>query len=287
MAIRIVPTNFIDVEHCSDLAVTSSASATMAVTNLQSNVRDKVWRSTSLAAQSITGTFGGNVRQISHWSIWPADGSSLIGAQVRVRLWSDVAKSTLVYDSGTLDFFTFTGDVWGTFLWGIQSWGVDNADKTARLAPRAKWFTAVAASAFQIDITNAGGVDTNYFESRRIVLGDYVEAPYGAGTGVQPAWQTNSEHSRTPGGSLRRLSRSKWRRLAFETIFEAEADRSAWSDLQYLCDPSREIVLALFPGDATEKKDRDHTALGSLEVLNPLVFENTAIHRLQLQIVES
>lgn len=290
MALRLVPTNFLDTDHCTDLAATSEASATLlAATNLQSNVRDKVWRSTSLASQSITGSWGGNVRQISMWGIWPAgDGtSSLIGATERVRLWRDVAKTDLVYDSGTIDHFTFTGENYNTFLWGVQQWGVDNADKTARLAPRVKWFTAVPASAFQIDIANAGAVDTNYFESRRICLGDYVEAPYNALFGASPQWKSASELQRTVGGSLRRLTRARWRELRFETVFGTEADRARWSDLQYLCDPSREIVISIFPGDSSEKKERDFTVLGSLEVLNPMVFENPDFHRLQLAILES
>ena len=200
MSLRIVPVNFIDAEHCSDLSVTSEASASFAVENLQSNVRDRVWRSTSLATQFISGSFGGNARQISHVSIWPADGSSLIGAKITVQLWSDVGMTTTVKNISAVDFFTPTGEVYNTFLWGIQSWGVDNADRTARLAPYSVWFAPVAASAFQITIQNGGAVDTPYFEARRIVLGDYVQAPYNAAYGAAPQWKPGSSHRRTVGG---------------------------------------------------------------------------------------
>lgn len=287
MSLRIVPENWIDADHCADLAVTSEASASYAVENLQSNVRDKVWRSSSLAAQVITGTFGGNARQISHLSIWPADGSSLIGAQVAVRMWSDVAQTTLVRNVAATDFLTPTGDNWNEFLWGIQQWGVANEDKTARLAPFVTLFTPIAVSAFEITITNAGAVDTPYFEARRIVLGDYVEAPYNAAYGAAPQWRSASEHRRTVGGSLRRLARAKWRELRFDTIFATEADRSEWADLMYLCAPEREILVSLFPANASAKKERDFTVLGSLEALNPLVFANPDFHTLQLAIMES
>lgn len=287
MSLRIVPVNFLDADHCSDLAVTSEASTSFAVENLQSNVRDRVWRSTNLNTQVITGTFGGNARQISHLSIWPADGSSLIGATVAVRMWSDVAQTTLVRNVSAANFFTFTGDNYNEFLWGIQSWGVHNADRTARLAPFSTWFTPVAVSAFEITIANAGAVDTSYFESRRIVLGDYVQAPYNAAYGAAPQWVPESKHRRTVGGSLRRLSRESRRALSFETIFKEETDRSAWADLQYVCDPAKEIVVCLFPEHATPKYERDFTVLGSLEVTNPMVFENVSMHRLQLKIVES
>mgnify|MGYP000868727381 FL=1 len=287
MSLRIVPVNFIDPEHCADLAVTSEASSSFAVENLQSNVRDDVWRSTNLDAQVITGTFGGNARQISHLSIWPADGSSLIGATVAVRMWSDVAQTTLVRNVAATNFFTFTGDNWNEFLWGIQGWGVDNDDRTARLAPFATWFAPVAVSAFEITIANAGAVDTPYFEARRIVMGDYVQAPYNAAYGAAPQWRPGAKRRRTVACVLRRLGRRSWRELRFETYFATEADRSAWADLMYACDPAKEIVISLFPAHATPKVERDFTVLGSLEALNPIVFEHHNFHRLQLAITES
>lgn len=285
MAARLVPVNWIDTDHCSDLAVTSSASSSLGIGNVQSAVRGDVWRSSSLSAQVITGTFGGNARQISHLSIWPADGSSLIGAQVRVRMWSDVAQTTLVRDVAATDFWTPSGDNYNTFLWGIQSWNVSNSDKTARLAPFVTWFTPIAVSAFEITITNAGAVDTNYFEIRRIVLGDYVEAPYNAGLGAAPKWGTTSKFTRGKFGGLRRQTGALSRELRAEYAFKAEADRAAWMDFCYMADPGNEILLSLFQ-DGT-KRDRDFTVLGSLEVLNPMVWENVDFHKLQLAIVES
>lgn len=286
MAFRLVPVNYFDADHCSDLAVTSEASASYAIENLQSNVRGDTWRSTSThTAQVITGTFGGNARQISHLSLWPADGSSGIGMVIRVRMWSDVAQTTLVRDVSGASFFTPTGEVYNTFLWGIQSWGVHNDDKTARLAPFVTWFTPIAVSAFEITITTDGAVDTEYFELRRIWIGDYVEAPYNALYGAAPQWKSGSEHSRTVGGSLRRLSRWTRRELRFETVFGSESDRAKWMDLSYLCDPGNEVVCSLFQ-DGTQR-DRDFMVMGSMEVLNPFVFENPDFHKLQVAIVES
>lgn len=288
MTLRIVPVNFLDSTHCSDLAVSPVAETNFPITNLQSNVRDRVWRATSLNAQTITGTFGGNCRQISHLSIWPADGSSLIGAQVAVRMWSDVAQTTLVRNVAATKFFTPTGQNYGEFLWGVHPWGVAAGDRTARLAPFVTWFTPIAVSAFEITITNGGAVDTPYFEARRIWLGDYVQAPYNARPGAAPKWDSSSSHERTPlGGSLRRRAGASWRELSFQTIFRTEADRSAWSDLLRVCDPAKEIVVSLFPTDASEKRRRDFTLMGSLTALNPMVFSNLDLHTLQLNLVES
>jgi hypothetical protein len=283
--IRIVPVNFFD--EVEDLAVTSEASASLSKENLQSPVSGDVWRSTGLGTQVITGTFGGNARQISHLSIWPArEISCLIGAQVAVRMWSDVAQTTLTRDAAASDVFPATGGNWNEFLYGIQSWGADNADRTARLQPFLSWFSPVPVSAFEITITNAGNVDTPYFEASRIVLGDYVEAPFNAKPGAAPKWGSASEQHRSVGASLRRVSRARWRELRFETQFLTESDRSAWADLMHVCDPAQEIVCSLFPG-LGNKLERDFTLLGSLEVVNPLVFEAHGLHTLQLALVES
>lgn len=284
MTFRIVPVNAID---DATLAVTPAAVSTLPATNLQSNVRSNLWRSPNLDPQTITFNWAGNVRRVSHFSLWPsAQASALIGATVRLELFSDLAMATGVYDQ-TWDFFSFTGAAWGVDAWGVFRWGVADDDRTARLAPLSKWFSAVNASAGRITIANGGAVDTPYFEARRIVLGEYQEAPYNALVGAAPQWKSNSEHQRTVGGSLRRLRRARWRELRFETVFSTDADRAKWSDIVQACDPGQEVVISLFPGDADERFERDFTVLGSLEALNPIVFENYQFHRAQFAFTES
>lgn len=285
MGLRILPVNHFD---AATIAVTPPAVSTMPLSNLQSNVRDRAWRSPNLDQQVIEGNWGGNARQVSAWGAWPGVGTAcLIGSKWRVQLFADLAMTSSVYDSGTLDFFTFSGIGWGLFKWGALPWGTDINDKTARLAPKLIYLTsAVAAASFRVTITNGGAVDTPYFEARRIWIGDYVEAPNTAEYGLAPAWRTASKHQRTPGGTLRRNAKGKWRELRFETIIYSEADRATWADLMAYCDPAREIVIDLFPGDAS-RRQRDFIGMGSLEVLNPLVFENPDFHRLQLALVES
>lgn len=284
MTFRIVPVNAID---DATLSVSPAAVTTLPVTNLQSNIRDRLWRSTSLASQVIEGNWAGNVRRLSHFSLWPSgQASSLIGANVRLQIYSDLAMSSSVYDQ-TWAFFTPTGPGWGDDPWGAFEWGVAYDDRTARLAPLSKWFTAVNASAFRLTISNGGAVDTEYFEARRIVLGEYQQAPYNGLTGMAPQWRSNSEGQRTVGGSLRRLSRAKWRELRFDTVIQTDAERAQWSDIMHACDPSSEVVISIFPANASERLERDFTVLGSLEALNPIVWENYEFHRLQLAFTES
>jgi hypothetical protein len=288
MGARLVAVNFIDEEHVADLAVSPSAASGFPITNLQNDVSSDTWRSPSLASQEITGSFGGSARRISMWGIWPSLGtSSLLGAQVRVQLYSDAARATQVYDSGTLDVFTWTGEVWGTFPWGAHPWGCEHGDHAVRRTPLLRWFSAVSVGSFKITITNGGAVDTSYFEARRFVLGDYVEAPYNALLGASPQWMTNSEMRRTVGGTARRNRRATWRALNCEIVLDSDAERAAWFSLCYAANPGVEIVFSLFQSGDGARLDHDFTALGSLTVLNPVVWENINFHKLRIAIEES
>lgn len=284
MGFRIVPVNFFDE---ATISVTPSAVTTLPLANLQNAHRDDVWRSPNLDQQVITGHWDGNVRPFSSWGMWPAgERSSMIGAKVRVEGFSDLASATTVYDSGTLDFYTFTGEGWGDFLWGATPWGADEADRTAREAALMRDFAEVAIASFRITVTNGGAVDTPYFEARRFLMGQYVEAPYDVEHGVSPQWQSGSRHIRTPGGTLRRLRRARWREMRCELVLDTEATRAAWMDLMAVCAPDAEILIKCFGGEES-RRARDFSFLGSLEALNPLIFQNPNFHRLQLSAVES
>jgi hypothetical protein len=289
MGMIIVPTNYADEDHCADLAVSPAAVATYPVTRLQSKLRSDTWRSSSLAQQVITGSFGGNARRITTFSLWPGRGqASLIGSQVRWEFFQEPGLVTSVYDQ-TFDFFTPTGENWNEFLWGIHPWGVEEGDYTARLAPLIKFVSALYVSSFRVTITNLGNVDTDYFEASRLWLGDYVEAPYNAAVGAVPSWVGASQAERMVGGSLDRLERlGQARELQFAIMLSSESDRQRWSDLMYLCDPAREVIVSLFPRQGS-RRERDHTVMGSLKSPNrDLVFESgSPLHKLQLSIAES
>lgn len=287
MGARLVAVNFMDEDHVTDLAVSPSAHANYPITNLQNDVSSDTWRSTSLASQEITGSFGGNARRISMWGIWPSLGSSsLLGAKVRVQLYSDAARVTQVYDSGTLDVFTPTGEVWGTFPWGAHPWGVEHGHHQVRRTPLVRWFSAVSVGSFKITITNSGAVDTSYFEARRFVLGDYVEAPYNALLGCSASFKSNSERTRTRGGTSRRARKATWGALSCEIVLDSDETRAAWHSLCYACDPGAEIVFSLFQSGDGARLDQDFTHLGSLNVINPIVWENVNFHKLRIEIEE-
>lgn len=287
MSLRIIVDNWIDVEHCADLAVSPAAANGFPVTNVQSNVRDATWKATSLAPQVFTGSFGGSARMVSALGIFPALTSTLLGSAARWELFSDAARATTAVYDQTFDFFTPTGLGWGDFAWGAHPWGVAEGDRTARQAPLLKWITRVAVGSWRLTLSNAGAVET-VFEVERLLLGDYVQAPYNAKNGAAPRRLSNSEGVRTPGGILRRLPRGQWSGITAEVLLQGEADRAIWRDILHDCDVAREVVVSFFSGDASAKKERDHTYKGSLMSPNrEIALTDYNIHTLQLEIEES
>lgn len=284
MPLRIVPVNDFDT---ATISVSPAAVTTLPVTNLQSNVRDDLWRSTSLSNQVIEGDWDGNMRRVSHFSLWPSgQDSSLIGASVRLQLFSDEAKTSSAYDQ-TWDFFTPAGPGWGDEPWGAFRWGCETDDRTARLAPLVKWFSYIDASAFRVTLSNLGYVDTAYFEARRLWLGEYHDAPFGAQRGVGHGWTSGTEIDRNRYGPLRRSPGGIWREMRFDAVLNTEVDRAKWSDIHYACAPENEVLVSLYPTAATERQRRAFTVIGSLAGLDRMTLESADFNRLPITLLES
>lgn len=286
MPARAIAINYLDPEHVSDLTVTPAAASGYPITNLQSDVSADTWRSPNLDSQVLTWSYGGNARRVSGWGIFPGRGvASLLGVQARQRFFADAARATQTYDSGFVDAFTFNGTGWGSFPLGAHKWGVARDYHHARRAPLVRWIPAVTAGAGELTIRNAGAVDTSYFEASRIVVGDYLEAPYNALNGCTAGWVPRSSSERTYGGSWRRDRREPFRVLRCEIALLTEADRAAWFSFCYAAE-GREILFSLFQSGHGQRREHDFTVLGTLTVINPVVFENANLHKLRIEIEE-
>lgn len=288
MGARLWVVNHFD--EVTDLAVSPAPPSGFPITNLQSRNRDETWRSPNLEQQVITGSFGGNGRYISAWGGWPLGellGSCMIGATIRVEFWTSADRSgSAIYDSGPLDWFTFTNPLWATFPWGAGPWSMESGDYLARLAPIARHFPRVAVGSFRITIANGGAVDTPFFEMRRFWLAEYIDAPYKPAQGMAPQWISGSQLQRTVGGTLLALRRWVRRALKCEIRLTSEAHRAAWAAACHLAQPAAEIVFSPFDHTDGARRFRDHLVLGSMEVLNPEVWDNYELWKLQLAFLE-
>lgn len=279
MTLRIIPVNFFDQVAEADLTFTSEV-AGLPAANLQSNVRDRVWRSTSDAVQVIAGNWDGEERPINAWGIWPG---KLAGSTTKLILYSDVASTVPIFDSTDLPFPALSTSGWGDYGFGGEPWSAG----AQTLAPRLDYLSQTYnAKSFTLGLGDVS-LPQAYFEASRIWLGQYVDAPHAPRYGLSLGWKSESELRRSIGGTLRRLARPRFRVMNLDVEINTEADRYAWMDLLAASDPGNEIIVSAFPGDGTTRQERDHTIMGSLEVLNPIVFEKYNLHTLRLQVQES
>jgi hypothetical protein len=279
--VRIVPINYVDT--ATSVAATSEATR-FPVTNLQSNIRDRSWRSSNQSAQTITGTFPFiTARTFSAWGLWP--GAFLYGNFVQMKIWDGTDP---IFDSG-LDAFTRPS--------GIGDWLASNAFGTANytnaglasLAAHVEYFTPVASSqagpTFELTVQHGGSPNGAYFEARRLWVGEYVDAPFPAdASSFTWRWITTSRASRAFGGSLRRLVGSKVRAFRFDTLLDSEADRQTWANLLYFCEPGKEVVISLF--QTVAKQHEDFTILGSV-VSAQIAAVSYGVWKVSLEVEES
>ena len=118
--IRIVPVNYADT---ATLTATSSATR-FPITNLQSNIRDRVWRSTDQATQTLDGNLPVIAPlTVSAWGLWPGS----LGMRLSYLRMNIFEGTDLTYDSG-LHQFTQTMAV--DWLGGSNAWGSHSYSST-------------------------------------------------------------------------------------------------------------------------------------------------------------
>lgn len=250
--LRIVPRNFHDE---ATLATELAPVDGYSIDNTKDTQRSRVWRSTAGTDQYISGTFDdGLSRTISHFSFFR---HRCHGGKVRLRLYSDAAWTTQVYDSTALDVInvvpTDSGD------WGIDPYGDGTNDPYLLEAPFWLWFTPVS-SVLSYRVTFSNNVSTYgyaYWQVCRFFLGHYFEPAFQAQYGALINVTGQADRNRSRGGSLRRNVGPRWRTMSMDMIRVPDTDRAMWLDIKNRLGTDRDFVFSLFPGDGT-RKERDH-----------------------------
>lgn len=221
---------------------TSIAAATGApVSYLQNDARSDIWQSSAIGAQNVDGNWGGTAYTISQLTLWRHN----LGTTntVWIRLYSDPAQATLLYDNTALPAYS-SGlfDAWG--------WAFSN-----------QYFTPVAGvQSFRLRL-GAGSLTP---QASRLFLGGYVEAPINPAYGAIVGMENNSVQSRGEGGSLRSLTKADWRTMQMDMMVMAEADRAIWFEISRYCGISKSFVASLYPG-VGGAQERDHTLYGKFD----------------------
>ena len=250
--VRIIHDNLID--RASNLASTPACATAMPISNVQLARRGAAARIVAATTWAITGEISGTASALC------LVGHNLTGAAtVRLRLYSDFAKTTEVYDSTALAVGTALP--WGTggLQWGVTPWGASSTILDGTPAYFSHWFAdETTAVAFQIDIADATNTD-GYLQIGRIYLGDYWEPSVNVTYGMGMQWREASKQHRTDGGSLRTEGYYPYR--SYSASFDAltDTDREEWNEITRKLGTRLDFLVSFAP-EAGGKLERDYMA---------------------------
>jgi hypothetical protein len=197
--------------------VASSTAGTLVASNLSTDYKSEVWRSTGLTA-TLTITWP-TAELIGMVALAFASLSS--AATFRVRGYQNDDDSTPLFD---VDGFACYGADFDAFPWGTVPLGV-NAYSYGGGAYGVLWTPVHACQKIVLDIADSNPL--GYIEASRLVCGTYWEPIYSAESGATVGITDTSKNERTDAGDLRTDRGTIHKTLSFDLNVMPKEDRDA------------------------------------------------------------
>lgn len=234
------------------LTASPAVVSTLPVTYLQTHARSKVMRTTSLADQDIKLTWSSS----NVFTAFAALRHNLTGAATwRIRIYSDAAWTTQVYDSGAI--LVSPAKALGELLWGIDPLGASVFTGWS-YAFGTMWLPSpVAGQSVKItlsDATNPAG----YMELCRLFAGVHIESNVNASVGMSLKWSESTKQTRTDGGTLYSESFEPYRDLDFSIDALTPDLRAIFVEASRKVGMRKDIFISVFPGSGGAL-ERDYT----------------------------
>ncbi len=253
MAGRILGTSHLD-----GVTLTATSEAgDYTVSNLTSTQPGLIWRSTSAAAQTITGDFGEEKRSTS-FCLYAHNISNDGSATVQVTLSNDSGHTDQVYDTTVEATDPLYG--WGEGPYGMEGYGGYSSEGWAQPFTVIWFGSTYVARYFRCIITDTSNSDS-YIQAGRIKVGQHVEFPYR--NGYDMGWNEQTEIIRTRGGALRSDSRTPYRYANVQTSYLDKIEEGDLLEVFRSVGRRDDVLWSAFGDDATAQARRN-TILGRL-----------------------
>lgn len=243
----------------------STTAGSLAASNLLTDIKGNVWRSTAtaatLTADWVTGEAVGGVA-LPHTNLTQA-------ATIRVRLYSD-GGVTLLYDSGAMPAcpaapIKLRGRAAGST--GVNAFAYGGG-AAARL-----WFPQVSGiKRAVVDLSDAGN-SSGYIEASRLVIGDYWSPAYNADVGVSLTPKDESTHTRTDASDLITSIGTRSREMSLTLSNMHEVDRAALISIVRGNGKSVPMLFSLFPEYPVPELERDHEIYCKLSDISAMTIQ--------------
>lgn len=253
--------------------------ATLPVTNLQTQPRAAVMRTTSTADQQVKLTWPA-AKLLSAVALVRHNLSS--AATWRIQVYSDAAWTTLIYDSGAV--LAAPGKALGDLAWGLDPLGASVFTGWS-YAFSSLYFAPVAAQSVKITLSDTGNA-AGYLEASRLFVGAHIEPQYTVSYGVKLGWKENTVTTRTDGGSLRSDPTLPYRTLSFNLDWIVESDRAVLLDALRQVGKRQDLWVTIFPG-VGGAKERDYSMTAKVVNSPDLAHPSYGTYAAQFDLEES
>jgi hypothetical protein len=277
---RIVSDNAID---RADSLIASTTAGALAASNLKTDKKSSVWRSTVITATTLTATWA-IAETIACAALAPCNLSSI--ATIRVQLYDAVAGGNLLLDTVTLQPNKLACPAAAVPLRGFTAAAAASAYAYGGGACARIWFASTpGVKRMVVTLTDAGNLQ-GYIEAARLIAGKYWSPTYNADYGASLTRQDLSKHYRTDAGDLMTDAGTRSRKMQLPLSYMPPADRTALFNILTGSGMAWPLLVSLYPDNADLELERDHTIYGRLSSLSAMMIANFNAYSSSLEIEE-
>ena len=234
-----------------NLTLTASTTAgTLAASNLLTDIKSQVWRSTGTSA-TLTATWA-NAELIGCVALPFCNFTST--ATIRVRGYTNVGDATPLFDTGTVLACAYAP--FGLWDWGLAPLGV-NAFSYGGGAYANVWISPNWVKQLVIDLIDTANTK-GYLEAARLVTGAYWSPALNADYGAAVTVVDNSTHLRSDAGDLMTDTGTRTRKMTFSLSQMASADRAKMMSILKGNGMPKPMYVSLYPESSDPVLEQDH-----------------------------
>jgi hypothetical protein len=266
--LRIVPDDWRD----ATLTTSITEQTGFEAANTQNDIRGDVYKTADTTSVDISATWSAS-RTASALMLF---NHLLHGANFRLRLYSDAAWSSGVYDS------TATAALCYTTTSDAYTWATGTKDRLKARSPSWLYFTETAYQSAKLTLSGTPSA-VAYFQLGTVILGRYFEAAINPAYGMQIGGGTTGRSTRTDAGSKRGYQGAYYPTFTCSLEDINENERAFWVDFMEDVGTTTYFGYSGFPGDGTTL-ERDHTGCGTCSSIDAIGRKiNRLEKRLQIE----
>ena len=257
----------------------SSTAGSLVASNLLTDIKSDVWRSTGTSA---TLTLTWSTSQLLSGFVLPFCNLTST-ATFRIKLYTNTTDVSPVLDTGAV--LACASAPLGLWAWGAVPLGV-NAYSYGGASYGVGWFTATSCKKITIDIVDTLN-SSGYIEAARVVTGSVFTPENDAELNVDYWIDDRSVEARSGGGDLRMDIGTSSKGIKFNLANMNPADRLTIASILKGNGKYKPLYVSLFPNDTDTAKEQLYQIYGKLSGNLSIGHSNWNLFGCPVEIVEN